>query len=891
MAARTVCDFRDADGKFFLAPSLELRMVENLSGGQFSVVVTPTQDHERARWHIFAWDSKAGHFRVTSLRSQKAGGFDVYDHTIVEGAAVDAKYRQVAGVICTNLTLKGPQNQVLTPSAPPSATRYDVQRKVEGNDGKSQVLRVARRVMLAVPTGSDGKVVTVSFAVHTDGTLSRVAGTPVDKLRAEKNESILLPADLLNRVDTRSASSVESPPAVVRHGLHFNADGTCVANAAAPMDLKGRSFTIEFWARRRESNRTAFVFRQGPYGTRTCLHIGFRANNVFTFAFYADDLNAPPAPADTKWHHWCCTYDHDTRMRFIYRDGVEVAKDKASGPYLGHGAPSIGRSDQHHFGGDLADLRVWSSARTVAEVKANLAARLTGREYQLMACWPLLAVEDGHVRNLVAQSPKIACRGLYPAHRTITPLLRDGNTRAVNFESRTLVAAVERSTFNETVEFKGDASGLEFLYWGKKIGGAQTAKVPVKAQITNLEGGWKRASARFTVPHGLTHLRAFDLRVLGQWSKLELRDHKLQRLSSTITQRVYTETLVLPIVAAEHASHVRGRASFELQEQEVARLRQEHAVREAALNRSPAQNTAAVTQKRNQVTNLRNQANQATARRAEMERCLTYGGVLAIRGNNGHNNNYLRVAGQSVHCDAGAVGPWEKFVLVNAQNQGSEEAVHYGDWVGLRAHTGKFLIAGNASAHHTHYYWLEAEWPHIKSYEKFQVLNPDNLNDRGAIASTGGLAFRTNRRDHGLKFVRTSTGGAWWNKVWCEGATVDAGAKWAALRQTYGPGVAKAQSQEAVVRSQLSAAEAELARLEKVAADAANERQRLGAERDDYRNRRTAAETQLATARQKLGAQGAASHAMTTLTPDGRKDTVAGAILGFARTFVRPEVR
>ncbi|MGB1275333.1 MAG: hypothetical protein ACPG77_06235, partial [Nannocystaceae bacterium] len=261
------CDFRDADGKFFLAPSLELRMVENLSGGQFSVVVTPTQDHERARWHIFAWDSKAGHFRVTSLRSQKAGGFDVYDHTIVEGAAVDAKYRQVAGVICTNLTLKGPQNQVLTPSAPPSATRYDVQRKVEGNDGKSQVLRVARRVMLAVPTGSDGKVVTVSFAVHTDGTLSRVAGTPVDKLRAEKNESILLPADLLNRVDTRSASSVESPPAVARHGLHFNADGTCVANAAAPMDLKGRSFTIEFWARRRESNRTAFVFRQGPYGT------------------------------------------------------------------------------------------------------------------------------------------------------------------------------------------------------------------------------------------------------------------------------------------------------------------------------------------------------------------------------------------------------------------------------------------------------------------------------------------------------------------------------------------------------------------------------------------------------------------------------------------------
>ncbi|MGB1015284.1 MAG: LamG-like jellyroll fold domain-containing protein, partial [Nannocystaceae bacterium] len=109
--------------------------------------------------------------------------------------------------------------------------------------------------------------------------------------------------------------------------------------------------------------------------------------------------------------------------------------------------------------------------------------------------------------------------------------------------------------------------------------------------------------------------------------------------------------------------------------------------------------------------------------------------------------------------------------------------------------------------------------------------------------------------------------------------------------QTYGPGVAKAQSHETGLRRQLSAAEGVLAKLEKVTAKAANERQKLETERDAYLHQRTAAETQLATAKDKLGGQGPETHAMGRLTPKDREETVTGAILGFARTLVRPEVR
>ena len=53
------------------------------------------------------------------------------------------------------------------------------------------------------------------------------------------------------------------------------------------------------------------------------LHIGFRENNEFSFAFYSDDLNIPSGSYinDTNWHHWLATYDADTKTQRVYQDG------------------------------------------------------------------------------------------------------------------------------------------------------------------------------------------------------------------------------------------------------------------------------------------------------------------------------------------------------------------------------------------------------------------------------------------------------------------------------------------------------------------------------------------------------------------------------------------
>ncbi|HSK02066.1 MAG TPA: LamG-like jellyroll fold domain-containing protein, partial [Kofleriaceae bacterium] len=163
--------------------------------------------------------------------------------------------------------------------------------------------------------------------------------------------------------------------------------------------LAGTSFTVELWARRSGANQSVahYAVGMGTKVTDQGLHIGFRNTNVFTMAFYNDDLDTTERYTDIDWHHWCCVYDQPTRAQRIYRDGVQVAERTASGDFTGTGELQLGRA---MFGGDLflgelADVRIWNRARTEAELRADLHLRLSGTEAGLLAYYPLDAAPEG----------------------------------------------------------------------------------------------------------------------------------------------------------------------------------------------------------------------------------------------------------------------------------------------------------------------------------------------------------------------------------------------------------------------------------------------------------------------------------------------------------------
>ncbi len=151
--------------------------------------------------------------------------------------------------------------------------------------------------------------------------------------------------------------------------------------------LSNRSFTVEFWARRDTSGGWDVVAGQGTATDHHELHIGFRSNDTFTFAFYNDDLDSPAAYTDSDWHHWACVYDAASGMRRLYRDGSQVASDTPSVHFQGSGTFYLGRrgsADEGHLDGRLEAFRVWDSARTEAQIRDQMHLALDGDESGLL---------------------------------------------------------------------------------------------------------------------------------------------------------------------------------------------------------------------------------------------------------------------------------------------------------------------------------------------------------------------------------------------------------------------------------------------------------------------------------------------------------------------------
>ena len=188
---------------------------------------------------------------------------------------------------------------------------------------------------------------------------------------------------------TTNYSSV-TPPVVLSSGWALDFDGTDqYATTSSSVNLSNRSFSVEFWARRDGSNRWDVPLTQGTANTDHGLHVGFRDANTFAFAFWNDDLDASADYSDNAWHPWACTYNQTNNQRFIYRDGVVIATDTASGPYLENSPLLIARSAQldANFGGALDELRVWNGVRTPAQINAFLNTTVAGTETNLLAYW------------------------------------------------------------------------------------------------------------------------------------------------------------------------------------------------------------------------------------------------------------------------------------------------------------------------------------------------------------------------------------------------------------------------------------------------------------------------------------------------------------------------
>jgi hypothetical protein len=182
--------------------------------------------------------------------------------------------------------------------------------------------------------------------------------------------------------------------------LTFDGAGAYVAIATTG-SLSG-TFTVELWARPDDPNAVrallssrfltqefGFDMQLGawlPFGsTRIHADIGNGSYWITTFA----DADFPYSPGE--WHH--IAYVISPSVYHIYADGVLVGTGAVSendailydqGHQLGIGHSAFPNSC---WQGELDEVRIWSTARSAAEIQANMGGSLTGTEPGLMGYW------------------------------------------------------------------------------------------------------------------------------------------------------------------------------------------------------------------------------------------------------------------------------------------------------------------------------------------------------------------------------------------------------------------------------------------------------------------------------------------------------------------------
>ncbi len=158
--------------------------------------------------------------------------------------------------------------------------------------------------------------------------------------------------------------------------------------------------TIELWLRPRvlgkRQNPIAKAF--GGEGTITLepdgsitYYVGAAGGNAGPYIGFGTPAQTVPAG---RWTHVAVTRNMASKQLVWYRNGEQISSTALPYPNI-PASPlplRIGKGYVEDFDGELSEVRLWSRARTQAEIQADMDRRLRGNEAGLNGYWPL---DDG----------------------------------------------------------------------------------------------------------------------------------------------------------------------------------------------------------------------------------------------------------------------------------------------------------------------------------------------------------------------------------------------------------------------------------------------------------------------------------------------------------------
>ncbi len=194
-------------------------------------------------------------------------------------------------------------------------------------------------------------------------------------------------------------------------GLTLDGSGDYLLIPAAPA-LNVQSFTIEAWIKPASIYGEPAIFMRGNASGGNEIFFGLSSSS--RFSILVDDqksyFDGSANLQDGNWHHVALVFDQAAGQLTCYVDGAAYGTPQTltatldfggSHALVGADFDSFNGSLGNYFKGDIDEVRLWSTARSAADIAAAMNTELTGTEDGLVGYWPCNTVSPTSYHRLI----------------------------------------------------------------------------------------------------------------------------------------------------------------------------------------------------------------------------------------------------------------------------------------------------------------------------------------------------------------------------------------------------------------------------------------------------------------------------------------------------------
>ena len=174
------------------------------------------------------------------------------------------------------------------------------------------------------------------------------------------------------------------------HNGGLNFDGVNdLMEVKQPVNLEGKSFTVELWTLRDGTVRESTLFSHGTEDNQ--FEMGLDANDKLWMRINGIRLESayPVTDINRSWTHLSAVYNADKHVIAAHVNGVNAIVETSVGAYNNTGVLTVGTDFErtNFYNGKMNELRLWTKARTASQIYELMNRRLSGMEMGLSSYW------------------------------------------------------------------------------------------------------------------------------------------------------------------------------------------------------------------------------------------------------------------------------------------------------------------------------------------------------------------------------------------------------------------------------------------------------------------------------------------------------------------------